>query len=155
MVYCVHKMHDLFRRNRGHGVSSVRRLWQYLVRQPAVQRVFVKCIFSRSAAGAAAWRAHSAAAAAQPLALPESQSYVSRLSAEAAAETASAGYYDQPQSLQAMQLARMQEPVKIIHKEHDAVTAFCINKVSIWRRHSRSKWGALASLMKMLKSRVR
>ena len=23
----------------------------------------------------------------------------------------------------------MQDPVKIIHKEHDAVTAFCINKV--------------------------
>ncbi len=23
----------------------------------------------------------------------------------------------------------MQDPVKIIHKDHDAVTAFCINKV--------------------------
>ena len=29
-----------------------------------------------------------------------------------------------------LQLARMQQPVKIIHKEQDAVTAFCINKVS-------------------------
>ena len=28
------------------------------------------------------------------------------------------------------QLARMQQPVKVIHKEHEAVTAFCINKVS-------------------------
>ena len=24
----------------------------------------------------------------------------------------------------------MQQPVKVIHKEHEAVTAFCINKVS-------------------------
>ena len=33
-------------------------------------------------------------------------------------------------SPQAVQMARMQEAVKIIHKEHDAVTAFCINKVT-------------------------
>ena len=28
------------------------------------------------------------------------------------------------------QMARVYHPVKIIHKEHDAISAFCINKVS-------------------------
>ena len=29
------------------------------------------------------------------------------------------------------QITRMHQPVKIIHKEHDAITSFCINKVFI------------------------
>ena len=29
------------------------------------------------------------------------------------------------------QIARMHQPVKIIHKEHDAITSFCINKVKL------------------------
>ena len=37
---------------------------------------------------------------------------------------------DSGPSPHAVQMSTMQEAVKIIHKEHDAVTAFCINKVN-------------------------
>ncbi len=61
----------------------MRRLWQYLVRQPPVQRVFVKCIFG---GGRGTLRRAAAAAGAVSAAnLPESQSFVSRLSADATA----------------------------------------------------------------------
>ena len=109
------------RRSRGHGVAPIRRLWQYLIRQKPVQKVFIKNIFGR----------HS-----KPSRMPESQSYMSRLSVEAAAAAAaaSATVVDDGGSLTAgeyvhTQVARMHQPVKIIHKDHDAVTAFCINKV--------------------------
>ena len=29
------------------------------------------------------------------------------------------------------QIMKMQQPVKVIHKDHDAITAFCINKVNV------------------------
>ena len=29
------------------------------------------------------------------------------------------------------QIMKMQQPVKVIHKDHDAITAFCINKVIV------------------------
>ncbi len=94
-----------------------------------MQRVFIKYIFSHHSAR----QMHSGAG----VPLPESQSYVSRLSLEAATAAAAAAGDDSfnyggagggdPASVQ---IARMHQPVKIIHKEHDAVTAFCINKVS-------------------------
>lgn len=69
----------------------------------------------------------------------ESGSFVSRLSAEAnaAAAASNAGPDDihldvhgaSAYGLAHHQIARMHQPVKIIHKDHDAVTAFCINKV--------------------------
>ena len=40
------------------------------------------------------------------------------------------GDEDQLAAAVGLQLARMQQPVKIIHKEQEAVTSFCINKVS-------------------------
>ena len=109
------------RRIRGHGVAPIRRLWQYLIRQKPVQNVFIKSIFGR----------HSRPSRG----MPESQSYMSRLSVEAAAAAAaSATVADDGGALATgeyvhTQVARMHQPVKIIHKDHDAVTAFCINKV--------------------------
>ena len=109
------------RRSRGHGVAPIRRLWQYLIRQKAVQKVFIKNIFGR----------HS-----KPSRVPESQSYMSRLSVEAAAAAAAAAASATAEDgsiatgeFVHTQVARMHQPVKIIHKDHDAVTAFCINKV--------------------------
>ena len=89
-----------------------------------MQKVFIKYIFGRQSRQQRLGRGG----------IPESQSYVSRLSAEAAAAAvvdggdgsmaaAAAGEYVHTQ------VARMLQPVKIIHKDHDAVTAFCINKV--------------------------
>lgn len=74
--------------------------------------------------------------------LPESQSYVSRLSAEAAmsvvdeaAPTSEAG------TMFMHQVAKMNQPVKIIHRDHEAITAFCINKVELF-----SYWPAPVSI---------
>ena len=103
-------------------MAPIRRLWQYLIRQKPVQKVFIKNIFGR----------HSKPSRG----IPESQSYMSRLSVEAAAAAAAAsGTGVDDGSIAAgeyvhTQVARMHQPVKIIHKDHDAVTAFCINKVS-------------------------
>jgi hypothetical protein len=113
--------------SRGHGVTAVRRLWQYLIRQAPVQKVFIKYIFSHRPK-------HPGRAGGGGLTIPESQSYVSRLSLEAAAAAAAAhggdgGCLTSSGDSVHIQLARMHQPVKIIHKDHDAVTAFCINKV--------------------------
>jgi hypothetical protein len=58
--------------------------------------------------------------------MSESQSVISRLSAEAAGLEAP---MDGLNEALTFQLARMNQPVKIIHKDHESVTAFCINKV--------------------------
>ena len=57
--------------------------------------------------------------------------------AAAAAASAAMAAEENPMDAQASlahhyhsQLAKMHQPVKIIHKEHDAISAFCINKVS-------------------------
>jgi hypothetical protein len=96
----------------------------YLVRQTPVQRLFIKYIFSRRPA------AHQSVAPTSR-GMVESQSYVSRMSDVDAAD----GYSTVAAAAQAtadgMQhhATRLQQPVKIIHKEHEAITAFCINKV--------------------------
>ena len=59
----------------------------------------------------------------------ESGSFVSRLSAEAHAAQEDSGGGGAGNEGVHHQIARMHQPVKIIHKDHDAVTAFCINKV--------------------------
>ena len=64
-------------------------------------------------------------------ALPESQSYLSRLSAEQANPELLGNLGDNMNEAIAAQVACMNQPVKIIHKEHESVTAFCINKVNI------------------------
>ena len=109
-----------------HGAAPIRRLWQYLIRQKPVQKVFIKYIFGRQSRQQRLNRGGGGGGG-----IPESQSYVSRLSAEAAAaavvdggDGSMAGEYVHTQ------VARMLQSVKIIHKDHDAVTAFCINKVS-------------------------
>ncbi len=74
-------------------MSSARRLWQFLVRQPPVQRVFVKCIFGGGRGrlrradgnGPADGVVAAPAGAGGGGGMPESQSFVSRLSAEATA----------------------------------------------------------------------
>ena len=104
----------------GHGLGSIKRLWMFLVRQDKVQNFFIKFIFARK----------SKANALQKLglnnALPTSASFIS----DANTAIAAMGDEDQLATAVGHQLARMQQPVKVIHKEHEAVTAFCINKVS-------------------------
>ncbi len=104
-------------RTTGRGIAPVRRLWQYLVRQSQVQIIFVKFIFGRRGK-------QQQSSVSGALALPESQSFVTKLG-EGGAESSEVS------AAQQFQLARMQEPVKVIHKDRDAITAFCINKVSI------------------------
>ena len=106
----------------GHGLGSIKRLWMFLVRQNKVQNFFIKFIFARK----------SKANALQKLGnignntLPTSSSFIS----DANTAIAAMGDEDQLATAVGHQLARMQQPVKVIHKEHEAVTAFCINKVS-------------------------
>jgi hypothetical protein len=91
---------------QGHGLGPIKRLWHYLVRQESVQKIFVKYIFGRKTN-------------------PNQQKVVSALGQTS--ETSDFASYDDHYMLQ--QMARIYHPVKIIHKEHDAITAFCINKV--------------------------
>ena len=103
----------------GHGLGSIKRLWMFLVRQEKVQNFFIKFIFGRKSKIQQNFKGINST-------LPESASFISD------ANTAIAALEDEEQLANAVghQLARMQQPVKVIHKEHEAVTAFCINKVS-------------------------
>ena len=104
----------------GHGLGPIRRLWMYLVRQEKVQNFFIKFIFGRKAKVLTSFKGINATA------LPESASFIS----DANTAIAAIGDEDQLAAAVGQQLARMQQPVKVIHKEHEAITAFCINKVS-------------------------
>ena len=101
-------------RPTGHGLGPIKRLWQYLVRQESVQKHFVKFIFGKSNVKGGLFSADLCGGV-----IPDSQSYVS--DSGAADDLPDGGH---------AQLAKMQQPVKVIHKEHDAITAFCINKVT-------------------------
>ena len=105
---------------KGHGLASIKRLWMYLVRQDDVQNFFVKFIFGRKAKPVSFKGINPGAL------MHESSSFISDTN------TAIAAMGDEEQLAMAvgLQLARMQQPVKVIHKEHEAITAFCINKVS-------------------------
>ena len=87
-------------------MGPIKRLWHYLVRQESVQKIFVKYIFGRKTK-------------------PSQQNLASTLGQTS--EPSDFASYDDHYMLQ--QMARIYHPVKIIHKEHDAITAFCINKV--------------------------
>jgi len=125
-------------KNKGRGVSGVRRLWCYLIRQPTTQKVFIKFIFGRKSkkpllaapddtlsqvAGVGGegpgFMGLGAGAAALAPALVGA-------GADALAAGAAGTYHEARKE----QMRRMVDPVKVIHKEHDAITAFCINKVS-------------------------
>ncbi len=107
----------------GHGLGPIKRLWMYLVRQERVQNFFIKFIFGKKSKPATT--AMGMGRGVLPN-LPESASFISDTN------TAIAASKDEEQLAAAVgvQLARMQQPVKVIHKESEAITAFCINKVS-------------------------
>ena len=92
----------------------------YLVRQDRVQNFFIKFIFGRKAKVLTHFNGINSQA------LTESASFISDVNTAIAA----LGDEDQLAAAVGQQLARMQQPVKVIHKEHEAITAFCINKVS-------------------------
>ena len=96
-------------------------MWQFLVRQEPVQKYFVKFIFGRRYQGESVFggiQAIKASSGNESSNVYEAQSYVSDNQLET----------DLPDSAY-QQITRMHQPVKIIHKEHDAITSFCINKV--------------------------
>jgi len=103
----------------GHGLGPIKRLWMFLVRQECIQNFFIKFIFGRKAKPVN-FRGMNTDV------LHESASFIS----DANTAIAATGDEDQLAVAVGLQLERMKQPVKIIHKEQDAVTAFCINKVS-------------------------
>ena len=86
-----------------------------------MQKYFVKFIFGRRYQGESVFggiKAIKASSGNESSNVYEAQSYVSDNQMET----------DLPDSAY-QQITRMHQPVKIIHKEHDAITSFCINKV--------------------------
>ena len=112
-------MFIVFRVSGAHGLKPIKRLWQFLVRQEPVQKYFVKFIFGLRHQKEVALSIEDIQALKASTG-NEAQSYVS----DSQAETS-----DLHDSTTYRQIARMNQPVKIIHKEHDAITSFCINKV--------------------------
>ena len=98
-------------RPTGRGLGPIKRLWQYLVRQEEVQKHFVKFIFGKSNVKGGLFGGDG------PV---EVQSFVGGSEGGGLAED----------NTDAGQIMKMQQPVKVIHKDHDAITAFCINKVN-------------------------
>ena len=103
-------------------MKPIKRLWQFLVRQEPVQKYFVKFIFGRrfQAESGTGFGGTHAIKASQGNDY-DTQSYISD-SQNLESDLPDSAY---------QQIARMHQPVKIIHKEHDAITSFCINKVKI------------------------
>ena len=105
-----------------HGLKPIKRLWQFLIRQEPVQKYFVKFIFGRRYQGESTFGGMQALKSGNEgsnVYVSDNQSYVSDNQLEMS---------EMPDSAY-QQITRMHQPVKIIHKEHEAVTSFCINKV--------------------------
>ncbi|XP_071522289.1 dmX-like protein 2 [Panulirus ornatus] len=117
-----------FARNK-RGVKPVDRLWNYLVRQEDVQDVFVRYIFGRKrpAPEPAQYSDHGddtmseVGDAADGSGTGEGGS---EMGAENQHEPSEHGGPPSETAVQSL------EPVRIIHKEQDSVTAYCINKVN-------------------------
>ncbi|XP_068239086.1 dmX-like protein 2 isoform X2 [Palaemon carinicauda] len=110
------------------GVKPVQRLWNYLVRQEEVQDIFVRYIFGRKrpAPEPAHYSDH----------VDDAMSDVDGLegsgTGEGGSEMGGESHHEPsehggPSSETAVQSL---EPVRIIHKEQDSITSFCINKVN-------------------------
>ncbi|CAB4063326.1 unnamed protein product [Lepeophtheirus salmonis] len=102
-------------RNKGQGLGPVKRLWSFLIRQQPVQHVFIKHIFGKRKV------------------IGDSPTLSSRVidTNSSALKCAGPSSYssegDASESFQ-YQILKMNKPVKVIHKEQDGITAFCINK---------------------------
>ncbi|GLH09347.1 Uncharacterized protein GBIM_14433 [Gryllus bimaculatus] len=88
---------------RHASAAPARRLWRYLVRQELVQEIFIRAVFGKR---------RSVVSMCEPLCGLDS----TRGPSEDGAETGTA-----PPPLP--------EPVKIIHKDQDSISAFCLNQV--------------------------
>ncbi|KAI5722049.1 hypothetical protein M8J76_002899 [Diaphorina citri] len=82
--------------------APARRLWSFLVRQESVQDVFIRCVFGKQRTGTIA----------------------SALNNNPHQEE------DRTLSDNSHAHSNLPEPVRIIHKEHDSISAFCLNQVN-------------------------
>ncbi|XP_076053753.1 rabconnectin-3 alpha isoform X2 [Oratosquilla oratoria] len=108
------------------GVKPVERLWNYLVRQEHVQHVFVRYIFGRK----------------RPIPEPvqhieeeedmsDSGDGLDGTGTEVASEAgAGESHHDTSEHVASENNQMSLEPVKVIHKDQDSITAFCINKIN-------------------------
>lgn len=99
------------------AAASVNRLWCYLVRQESVQDIFIRSVFGKR-------RSLSAL-------LDSNQSGVDNLnrgSGTGEDKGSDSGTTSLP------------EPVRIIHKEQDSISAFCLNQVrNLFTKHQKDR----------------
>ncbi|XP_069954424.1 dmX-like protein 2 isoform X5 [Cherax quadricarinatus] len=117
-----------FERNK-KGVKPVERLWNYLVRQEEVQEVFVRYIFGRKrpTPEPVQYSDHGEEVMSDVGDGVDGSGTGEGGSEMGAAENQEPSEHGAPPLESAVQSL---EPLRIIHKEQDSITAFCINKVN-------------------------
>lgn len=85
--------------------APANRLWLYLIRQESVQEIFIRAIFSKRRSVASSL---------------ENQTALDNLKGSSEDKGSDSGTMSLP------------EPVRIIHKEQDSISAFCLNQVNFY-----------------------
>ncbi|XP_066993059.2 dmX-like protein 2 isoform X2 [Anabrus simplex] len=104
----IHKYRSLLEKQntpfhpRHASAAPVRRLWSYLVRQEPVQDIFIRSVFGKR---------QSTASISEPPPITESSVKIS-------------------EDKTSDSVLSLPEPVKIIHKEQDSISAFCLNQAN-------------------------
>lgn len=107
------KLNFLFVLRARHSTARpIRRLWCYLVRQEKVQDIFIRLVFGKRIS-----ENHPGAGASNVDAMS--------LYSDAVAQEDT----DSMTAVSGGAAERLQDPVRIIHKDQDTIAAFCINSV--------------------------
>ena len=109
------------------STKSSKRLWNYLVRQPLVQEIFIRYIFGKnnSLKMAREYGATSICNASTGSVLSE-QTDSDHKTMQPSNEGADSTNLDH--SISSNCNKRLPEPMRIVHKDQDIITAFCVNK---------------------------
>lgn len=106
------------------SIKSSKRLWNYLVRQPSVQDIFIRYIFGKTTSLKTA-REHGAISICSGLPGTVQIEQVDTDHKTMQPEEAESNNAEQVTGSK-----RTPEPMRIVHKDQDIITAFCVNKSS-------------------------
>ncbi|KAG8230548.1 hypothetical protein J437_LFUL008371, partial [Ladona fulva] len=122
----IHKYRSLLDRyntpfnSRLPSAAPARRLWSYLVRQEEVQDIFIRAVFGKKRSMLAVLNGGGGLGVGGIGDIQDSKDSTG----------VSSGMSGAASDVQGPSSMSLPEPVRIIHKEQDSITAFCLNEVS-------------------------
>lgn len=113
------------------SIKAAKRLWNYLVRQPSIQDIFIRYIFGKDRSLKLA-REHGATAVCNAMAgvaINDQYDTDPKTGTQASSEPAESVKAESVASFGSSK--RNPEPMQIVHKDQDNISAFCVNRSTL------------------------